>query len=81
MERNDRGSHGDHARVSASSFSASLPALQAVVRKAGYALERLLQLVHTKVTSDEDLELALQLQDELKPLIDALVHFEVPSGS
>jgi len=51
-----------------------------VTRKAGYALERLYQLVMTKVTSDDDVELATELADELKPLIDALIHFEVPRG-
>jgi len=78
MNRADRGSRGDHARVSASSFAADLRSLETVTRKAGYALERLYQLVCTKVTSDDDLELAQQLADELKPLIDALIHFEVP---
>lgn len=67
-------------RESDSSFVADLGSLEAVVRKTGYALEKMLQLVHTKVTSDEDLDVALALQDELKPLLDALMHFEAPRG-
>lgn len=63
-----------------SSFSADLRALESVIRRSGVAMERLLQLVLTKVTSDDDVGLAEELRDELKPLIDALIHFEVPRG-
>jgi len=78
MGNRDRGSRGEGSAPGASSFVADLASLQAVTRKAGYALDKLLSLVETKVTSDDDLELAEQLRDELKPLIDALTHFEVP---
>jgi len=78
MERTDRGSRGDHARASASSLLAQVLELQSVVRRTGVCLDRILTLVMTKVTSDEDLELAESLRDELKPLIDALIHFEAP---
>lgn len=80
MDRVDRGSRGEGRARSAASFSADLASLQAICRKAGYALEKLFQLTMTKVTSDDDLELAEQLADELKPIIDALTHFEVPRG-
>jgi len=80
MRTTDRGSRERVGRVSDSSFLADLASLEAVTRKAGYALERLYQLVCTKVTSDDDLEVAQDLADELKPLIDALIHFEVPRG-
>lgn len=73
-----RGSRGEDRSRSDSSFVADLASLKAVVRKAGYALDRLLAIVETKVTSDDDLQLAEELCDELKPIIDALVHFEVP---
>lgn len=78
MDQRDRGSRGEGRSRSDSTFSADLASLQAVTRKAGYALEKMLQLVMTKVTSDDDVELAEQLMDELKPICDALSHFEVP---
>jgi len=77
MAGRDRGSRGQDGSRSDSSFVASLPSLEAIVRKAGYALDKMLTLVETKVTSDDEMELALTLRDELKPLLDALMHFEV----
>lgn len=80
MATPDRGSREEDRARRASSFSADLRALEAVVRKSGVALERLFQLVLTRVVSDEDMQLAEELADEVKPLIDALIHFEVPRG-
>jgi len=71
----DRGSRKRMERASASSFSAQVPELVRVVRKSGFALAKLHELVMTRVVSDDDVELAESLNDELKPLIDALIHF------
>jgi len=73
----DRGSRGDHARVSASSLSAQVQELQRVVRRTGFVLERLHTLCMIAVQTDGDVAVAERLNDELKPLIDALLHFEV----
>jgi len=73
----DRGSRKRMERASASSFAAQVPELVSVVRKSGYALAKLHDLVMTRVCSDDDVELAETLNDELKPLIDAMIHFDV----
>ena len=77
-ENIDRGSRGEGRSRSDSSFVAQLELTQNVVRRVGVALERMFTLVMTRVVSDNDLELAEELADELKPLIDALIHFEAP---
>lgn len=71
---------GEDRAQRASSLVAPVDQLQSVVRRTGVALERLHQLVMTRVLHDEDVELAERLNDELKPLIDALIHFEVRRG-
>lgn len=43
----------------------------------GYILARVHELVMTRVIADEDVELAESINDELKPLVDALLRFEV----
>jgi len=78
MVRIDRGSRERMERESASSLSAQALGLQAMVRRTGVILDRVLTLVATCCRSDDDVAKAETLRDELKPLIDALIHFEVP---
>lgn len=81
MRQVQRGSTREDRARSASSLSADLPKLVRVVRRTGYVLARLHELVMAKITADDDIELAERLNDELKPLIDGLLHFEVSDGS
>jgi len=76
----DRGSRGEGRARSASSLVAPVDALTQAVRSTGRALGKLHQLVMTRVLADDDWQLAESLNDELKPLIDALIHFEVRRG-
>jgi len=63
---------------SASSSSLVASEYQRCIREIGVVLEKLHQLVMTRVCSENDLELAETLNDEVKPVIDWLIHFEVP---
>lgn len=80
MPVHDRGSRERMESGRTSSFPSSARAMENVVRTTGRSLERLYQLVMTRVCCDEDVELAETIADELKPLIDSLIHFEVPHG-
>lgn len=80
MERNDRGSRGEGRARSASLLASDLAAYGSVLRETGRALEKMHQLLMTRVCADDEVELAEQLNDELKPLLDYLIHFEVRRG-
>lgn len=78
MDRPRRVFHGEDRAQRASSFSAA--DLQGFVRRMGYVLSKVHELVMTRVIADADVELAEEINDELKPLVDALINFEVPRG-
>jgi len=51
------------------------------IREIGVVLEKLHQLVMTRLCATKDMELAEELNNDVKPLIDALIHWEVPRGT
>jgi len=83
MERNRRRSSGDHGRGSASSLSAAeerevtTRAVQSVVRRLGVVLGAAHSAAESELIRHGMSQTATELRDSLKPLIDALVHFEV----
>jgi len=81
MNRLDRGSRERVVQRDAASLLASVDDYAVVVRKTGEALLRLHQLVMTRICAEDEIELAEQLNDELKPALDYLVHFEGRRGS
>lgn len=80
MTRDRRPLRGEDRAQRASSFAASAQDLQSVIRKTGFALHKLHELVMRNVEDDLDVAGAEALNDDLKPLIDALIHFEVRGG-
>jgi len=77
MERIERGSRGTMGRASASSFSASGENLERAVRRIGLVLAKVHEMAMSAAVA-ADAAGAEELNDELKPLVDALIHFEVP---
>lgn len=65
-------------RASASSLSAS--DIENVVHRIAFVLLRFYELVQARAESEGDQVIAAKLNDELKPLIDAIMRFEVRDG-
>lgn len=65
-------------RASASPLSASeLRDFEYIVRRMGQALSLVHSLLMTRLIDERDSALAERLNDELKPLVDMLLRFEV----
>lgn len=79
MATRDRGLPREGGARSASSLDA-VSDYAVVVRKTGEALLRLHQLVLTRVCADDEIELAEEINDSLKPALDWLAHYEVSRG-
>lgn len=62
-------------RESASSLSAS--EAQAIVRRFGFVLMKVHEVLVSRAIADDKQQLAELLNDMLKPIADLLVHFEV----
>lgn len=66
--------------VSERTSSLVAPDLESAVRRIGWCLHKLHELVMTRVLAEGDVELGEEINDELKPIVDQLLHFEVRRG-
>lgn len=65
-------------RASASSLSAS--ELRTIVRRLGFVALKAHETMMSNLLADKKASLAEALNDALKPIVDALLHFELPEG-